>query len=89
MLKEQEAILRALAEEKIYDVYFDNNVLYVINEYDFYDVLSLLSDAGYEQYSVRMETSEGVDFDDTDDGYALASAGFGTDEDYGSYGDEW
>lgn len=25
---------------------------------------------------------------DTDDGYALASAGFGTDEDYGYYGDE-
>ncbi len=24
--------------------------------------------------------------DDTDDGYALASAGFGTDEDYGCYG---
>ena len=26
---------------------------------------------------------------ETDDGYALASAGFGTDEDYGSFGDEW
>jgi hypothetical protein len=25
--------------------------------------------------------------DDSDDGYALASAGFGTDEDYGYYGD--
>jgi hypothetical protein len=29
-----------------------------------------------------------VDCDDSDDGYALASAGFGTDEDYGYYGDE-
>lgn len=29
-----------------------------------------------------------MDCDDSDDGYALASAGFGTDEDYGYYGDE-
>lgn len=29
------------------------------------------------------------DCDDSDDGYALASAGFGTDEDYGFYGDEF
>ena len=28
---------------------------------------------------------EDVDCDDGDDGYALASAGFGTDEDYGGY----
>lgn len=89
MLKEQEAILRALADEKIYDVYFDNNVSYVINDYDYYDVAALLAEAGYDQYVIRMETSEGVDMDDTDDAYALASAGFGTDEDYGSYGDEW
>jgi hypothetical protein len=27
-----------------------------------------------------------ADCDDSDDGYALASAGFGTDEDYGGYG---
>lgn len=29
-----------------------------------------------------------ADCDDSDDGYALASAGMGTDEDYGYYGDE-
>lgn len=29
----------------------------------------------------------GCEFDDSDDGYALASAGFGTDEDYGSFSD--
>jgi predicted HTH domain antitoxin len=29
-----------------------------------------------------------MDCDDSDDGYALASAGFGTDEDYGYYGEE-
>ena len=28
---------------------------------------------------------EDFDCDDGDDGYALASAGFGTDEDYGGY----
>ena len=28
-----------------------------------------------------------ADCDDGDDGYALASAGFGTDEDYGGYDD--
>ena len=32
---------------------------------------------------------EEYDYDDsTDDGEALASAGFGTDEDYGYYGEE-
>jgi hypothetical protein len=36
----------------------------------------------------NMEEKE-VDCDDSDDGYALASAGFGTDEDYGYYGDEY
>lgn len=30
-----------------------------------------------------------VDCDDSDDGYALASAGMGTDEDYGYYGDDF
>jgi hypothetical protein len=29
------------------------------------------------------------DCDDSDDGYALASAGYGTDEDYGYAGDEY
>ena len=38
--------------------------------------------------------SEDIDFeeadcDDSDDGYALASAGFGTDEDYGYYGEDY
>lgn len=31
------------------------------------------------------EGEEDIDCDDFDDGYALASAGFGTDEDYGMY----
>ena len=31
------------------------------------------------------DEEEDVDCDDGDDGYALASAGFGTDEDYGGY----
>ncbi len=35
--------------------------------------------------------SDGPDCDDSDDGYALASAGFGTDEDYGCFnsGDDY
>jgi hypothetical protein len=32
-----------------------------------------------------MDEEEDIDCDDGDDGYALASAGFGTDEDYGGY----
>ena len=32
---------------------------------------------------------EDIDCDDSDDGYALASAGFGTDEDYGCYSDDY
>ncbi len=35
------------------------------------------------------EEDEEWDCDDSDDGYALASAGFGTDEDYGYAGDEY
>lgn len=30
-----------------------------------------------------------MDCDDSDDGYALASAGFGMDEDYGSFSDDY
>lgn len=50
----------------------------------------------YEQYGITREDVElihnemveqEIDCDDSDDGYALASAGFGTDEDYGCYGD--
>ena len=35
------------------------------------------------------EEDEDMDCDDSDDGYALASAGFGTDEDYGYAGDDY
>jgi hypothetical protein len=35
------------------------------------------------------EEEEDLDCDDSDDGYALASAGFGTDEDYGYAGDDY
>ena len=37
------------------------------------------------ELSERFEDEEDFDCDDGDDGYALASAGFGTDEDYGGY----
>lgn len=36
----------------------------------------------------RDDSEDGIDCDDSDDGYALASAGFGTDEDYGCFGGE-
>ncbi len=36
-------------------------------------------------YYLEPEEDEEPDCDDGDDGYALASAGFGTDEDYGGY----
>jgi len=36
---------------------------------------------------MREEREYHNDSDNSDDGYALASAGFGTDEDYGSYSD--
>lgn len=41
------------------------------------DILDEDEDDSYDEFD-----------DNTDDGDALASAGFGTDEDYGSYGDE-
>jgi len=37
------------------------------------------------ELSERFMDEEDFDCDDGDDGYALASAGFGTDEDYGGY----
>ena len=37
--------------------------------------------------TMREEREYHNDSDNSDDGYALASAGFGTDEDYGSYSD--
>lgn len=40
-------------------------------------------------YDVLAEYTYQLDCDDSDsDGYALASAGFGTDEDYGYFGGE-
>jgi len=43
----------------------------------------------YAKFYNVMDAVEGrdarYDCDDSDDGYALASAGFGTDEDYGGY----
>lgn len=38
-------------------------------------------------YVDEVEDEDEVDCDDSDDGQALASAGFGTDEDYGGYSD--
>lgn len=41
-----------------------------------------------EIFADMMEQEEDYEPDYEDDGDALASAGFGTDEDYGYYGDE-
>lgn len=45
-----------------------------------------LADSGtlVEDYTDGYQEDEDGDLGETDDGYALASAGFGTDEDYGS-----
>ena len=46
--------------------------------------LKLLWDRAVKyQQEIESELDEGLDTDDSDDGEALASAGFGTDEDYG------
>ena len=50
--------------------------------------LEALEDAKIMAEAEQLELFDtGSEFDDTDDGYALASAGFGTDEDYGSFSD--
>lgn len=50
--------------------------------------LEALEDAMILSEAEQLELFDtGSEFDDTDDGYALASAGFGTDEDYGSFSD--
>ena len=65
------------------------------------EIRELLNDGlGYEEISLRLDIpiqwvyavveSEMPDYDDSMDGdfdSAMASAGFGTDEDYGYYGD--
>jgi hypothetical protein len=49
--------------------------------------------AAYHKLRLDDDEAEGEDYDDSMDGdfdSAMASAGFGTDEDYGCYGgDEW
>lgn len=51
------------------------------------DFLNIDVDIVYDVMDAQYERE--LDCDDSDDGYALASAGFGTDEDYGYAGDEW
>ena len=47
-------------------------------------------EAPYVPHAEEDGNTEGFDTDDLSaDGEWLASAGFGTDEDYGSYGGEW
>lgn len=46
-----------------------------------------LDEVNWDELMDHFEDEE-LDCDDSDDGYALASAGFGTDEDYGYYGEE-
>jgi len=45
-------------------------------------------DFAYDELERDHDEAYEPDCDDSDDGEALASAGFGTDEDYGYYGDE-
>jgi hypothetical protein len=46
------------------------------------DMVKIVKDDDYGDYDDH-------DYDDLYDGEALASAGFGTDEDYGYYGDDY
>ena len=47
------------------------------------------NEESYEQDDDFDEYDDDIDCDDSDDGYALASAGFGTDEDYGGYDSDY
>ena len=49
------------------------------------DKLNVDIDLVYDVMDAVEERDARYDCDDSDDGYALASAGFGTDEDYGGY----
>ena len=54
----------------------------------FNDYVDSLSEDGiFVEGLTDSEMDQDPDCDDSDDGYALASAGFGTDEDYGYYGE--
>jgi hypothetical protein len=48
-----------------------------------------LDEVDWDQLLDHFEEESEPDCDDSDDGYALASAGFGTDEDYGYAGDDY
>ncbi len=54
-----------------------------MSEYEVHDMMRV-NDV---LYYLEAEEEEEPDCDDSDDGYALASAGWGTDEDYGGYDD--
>ena len=56
-------------------------------EFDNFDT-EITCEEFYEQDEFD-EYDDEIDCDDSDDGYALASAGFGTDEDYGCYSDDY
>jgi hypothetical protein len=47
------------------------------------------NDSGCDFCNPVVDSDAGADLDYSDDAYALASAGFGTDEDYGYGGDEY
>lgn len=68
-----------------------NSNTLTINSYDVDGVVDILHDNGIFSFTVRRFDEEPFDGFRTDaeaDGDVLKSAGYGTDEDYGSYGND-
>lgn len=67
----------------------DEDTLTISSE-EIHDIIDLLMEDGIEDFTAQIEAAEPFDgflSDAEADGDALASAGMGTDEDYGYYGD--
>jgi len=52
------------------------------------DVADRMEERLYDEADEELDSAYGADLDYSDDAYALASAGWGTSEDYGCYGSD-
>lgn len=83
------AFVNALTLESVLPYTVDNDTLTISSE-DIHSIIDIAVDNHFDAFSAHFDTEEPFDGFRTDaeaDADALASAGFGTDEDYGYYGD--
>jgi hypothetical protein len=79
----------------MYNLIWNNEIIDTAETLDEAETLKIEYEVAYDGMVHIVKDDEYSDYDDHDyddlydDGEALASAGFGTDEDYGYYGDDY